>query len=140
MYLNDTPDWRRVVKIVLSTAEKYFLHLFYFHNMVSISFKVFQEVDGIICLLERIEQHFTANQLPNERQLSSLTRFHFSFLPWLLFYSFIYFISKNVYKILKNMVCPRLPKNKTYKKIEDTLSLRLEKWTSYFRKHNYFTT
>ncbi|CAH0397611.1 unnamed protein product [Chilo suppressalis] len=47
-------------------------------------------------------------------------------------------LNENVYKILKSMLHPKLPKEKTYKEIEETLKLRFQVRTSHYRKRILF--
>lgn len=120
---NDTPHWRRVVKIFYFHGGKRYFNFFFsemktwrrFHSKfltrrTCVYLYLFFGADGTL--------HFTANQIPNDRQLSTL----------------LISLSENVYKILKHTVHPSLPKNKTYKEKEEALRLRFQKRTSHFRK------
>ncbi|XP_059047717.1 uncharacterized protein K02A2.6-like [Achroia grisella] len=88
----------------------------------NILFKSFQEGDDINCFLERMEQHFTANDIDKVKQLPTL----------------LISLHQDVYKILKSMVHPSLPKEKSYKEIEEALKLRFQPRVSHFRKRIRF--
>lgn len=88
----------------------------------NISLKPYTEGEDVNCFLERLEQYFTANNVPENKQVATL----------------LILVSENVYKIVKNLCHPQLPKEKTFKEIENALRLRFQPRISHFRKRITF--
>lgn len=82
----------------------------------------FKQDGDILCFLERIEQYFEANETKIEKRCSIL----------------LISLHEDVYKILKNMCHPKMPKELSYEELQNLLKLRFEKRISHFRKRIQF--
>ncbi|XP_026724796.1 uncharacterized protein LOC113491822 [Trichoplusia ni] len=80
--------------------------------------------DGdISCFLERIEEYFESNDTIDEKKKCSIL---------------LISLQEDVYRIIKNMCHPKVPKELSYKELQEKLKLRFEKRVSFFRKRIEF--
>ncbi|KAL4719127.1 hypothetical protein ACJJTC_003733 [Scirpophaga incertulas] len=88
----------------------------------TLPFKPFEEGDDINVFLERLEQHFIASNVDKTRQVPIL----------------LISIAEDVYKTLKSIMYPTLPKEKSLSELQLALKLRYQARVSQFRKRILF--